>query len=119
MAIYEKFNRSSGRVLGCEIRDEITEEEFEKLLREIEEVIIDGGDVRLLVYVPEFPSFDLDLLDEDIGFWLVHGDDIDCYTIVGDNTLMEWAVVFEDLLTSIEFQHFDADDLDEAWTWLE
>lgn len=115
--MYEKLDRSEGRVVGYEVRDELTEEELEEILLDLEEVIIEEGSVRILVHVPSFPSPDLDALDEDIGFWLEHGDDIDQYAIVGDSKLVEWVTELEDRLTDIDLQYFE--ELDEAWAWLE
>ncbi|MFC7199638.1 STAS/SEC14 domain-containing protein [Halospeciosus flavus] len=117
--MYEKLDRSEGRVVGYEVRDELTEEELEEILLDLEEVIIEEGSVRILVHVPSFPSPDLDALDEDIGFWLEHGDDIDRYAIVGDSKLVEWVTELEDRLTDIDLQYFEEEDLDEAWAWLE
>ena len=63
--IYEELDRSSGRVLGSEIRGEFTEAELNEMLEELEAVIHEEGAVRLLVHFPVFPSAGLSALDED------------------------------------------------------
>lgn len=117
--MYECLDQSHGDVIGYEIAGDLTEAEFEEVLEEVEETIIEEGSVRLLVYVPEFPSIDFDLIDEDIGFWLTHGDDIERYAVVGDSTLMEWAVEFEDRLSDIDMEYFEEDELGDAWEWID
>ncbi|MFB6087679.1 MAG: STAS/SEC14 domain-containing protein [Haloarculaceae archaeon] len=117
--MYEKLDRSSGRVLGYEVRDELTESQLESVLQDIERVIVEHGSARVLVYMPTVPRPDLDALDEDVGFWLEHGDDIERYAIVGDSRLLEWVTGLEDRVSGIDFRYFDESELDEAWAWLE
>lgn len=116
--MYENLDESEGTVQGYEIRDEISEEEIEELLYELEEVIHEEGEVRVLVHVPTFPSFEVEALDEDLGFWFLHGDDIERYAVVGDSKLMEWVVALEDRFVDIDIRYFDGEEIDDAWEWL-
>ncbi|GAA0657166.1 SpoIIAA family protein [Salarchaeum japonicum] len=117
--MYEKLDRSHGNVLGYEVRDELNEDDLDAMLAELEETIRAEGSVRVLVAMPSVPTPELDALDEDLGFWLEHGDDIEKYAVVGDSTLVEWATDAGDLVSSIDIEHFDADDREAAWEWLE
>lgn len=117
--MYETLDRSSGRVLGYEIRDRITEAELQEILDEMEAVILDEGAVSVLVHVPAFPSFELSALDDDLGFWFRHGEDLERYALVGDSRLVEWASELGDRVTSTDIRYFDEDDLDAAWEWVE
>ncbi|WP_435102167.1 STAS/SEC14 domain-containing protein [Halarchaeum sp. P4] len=114
-----RLERSGGDVLGYEVGDELSEAELEAILEDIETTIAEEGAVQILVHMPDVPRPDLDALDEDIGFWLEHGDDIGRYAVVGDSRLLEWVTDVEDHLTSIDLRYFDEDEMDEAWDWLE
>ncbi|MCD2198867.1 MULTISPECIES: STAS/SEC14 domain-containing protein [unclassified Halobacterium] len=116
--MYEKLDRSGGRVVGYQVRDELSEEDVEAMLQDIEETIHEEGSARVLVYMPTVPVPDLDALDEDIGFWLHHGDDLEKYAVVGDNRLLEWVTDLEDRVTDVDLEYFGAADLDDAWEWL-
>ncbi len=116
--MYEQLDRSGGRVVGYEVRDELSEEDVEAMLQDIEETIHEEGSARVLVYMPTVPVPDLDALDEDIGFWLQHGDDLEKYAVVGDNRLLEWVTDLEDRVTDVDLEYFGAADLDDAWAWL-
>jgi hypothetical protein len=116
--MYEKLDRSGGRVVGYKVRDELSEDDVEAMLQDIEETILEEGSARVLVYMPTVPVPDLDALDEDIGFWLQHGDDLEKYTVVGDNRLLEWVTDLEDRVTGVDLEYFGAADLDDAWEWL-
>lgn len=116
--MYEKLDGSGGRVLGYEIRDRISEAELREILREMEEVIHEEGAVSVLVHVPTFPSFDPAALDDDLGFWLQHRQDLERYAVVGDSRLVEWATELGDRLVDTEVRYFEGDDLDDAWAWV-
>jgi hypothetical protein len=117
--MYEKLDRSGGRTLGYEIRDRISEDELQEILREMEAVIHDEGEVRVLVYIPTFPSFEIAALDDDLGFWFQHRDDLERYAIVGDNRLVEWASDLGDRLVGTDIRYFDEHELDDAWAWVQ
>lgn len=117
--MYEKLDRSGDRVLGYEIRDRISEEELQEMLHEMETVIHDHGEVRVLVHIPTFPSFELSALDDDLGFWFHHGDELERYAIVGDNRLVKWATELGDRITGTEIRYFEGDEIDDAWEWVD
>lgn len=117
--MYEKLNRGDERVLGYEIRDRISEEELQEMLHEMETVIHDEGEVRVLVHIPTFPSFELSALDDDLSFWFQHGDELERYAIVGDNRLVEWATELGDRITGTEIRYFDEEEIDDAWGWVQ
>ncbi|QDX41432.1 STAS/SEC14 domain-containing protein [Salarchaeum sp. JOR-1] len=117
--MHEKLDRSHGNVLGYEVRDELGEDDLAAILEDFEETIREEGSVRVLVEMPSVPTPQLDALDEDVGFWLEHGDDIEKYAVVGDSTLVEWATAAGDRVSSIDIRHFDAGDIDDAWAWVD
>jgi hypothetical protein len=116
--MYEKLDRSGDGVLGYRVSDRITEEELEAILQELETTVAERGDVDLLVHVESFPTPDLDALDEDIGFWLEHGDDIGRYAVVGDSSIMKWATKAGDKAADADVQYFETEALDHAWDWV-
>lgn len=116
--MYEKLERSGGPVLGYEIRDQISEEELQEILDEMEAVIREEGEVRIVVYIPTFPSFEISALDDDLRFWFQHGDELERYAIVGDDRLVEWATELGDRIVGTEIRYFKEDDINDAWEWV-
>ena len=116
--MYEKLSRSGDRALGYRVQDEITEAELEEIFTELETVVAEEGEVDILLHVASFPTPELDALDEDIGFWLEHGDDIGRYAVVGESTLMEWATELGDRTSDADVRYFEEAALDEAWAWV-
>lgn len=117
--MYEKLDRSEGNVLGFEVRDEVTEADLNGMLEEMERAIADHEeDLRILLRFDSIPGFEFGALDENVGFWLEHRDDVDRYAVVTDNSLVEGLVAVEDRLTAMEMREFDPDEIDDAWAWL-
>lgn len=118
--MYEKLDRSEGRVLGFEIHDEVTEADLDAILGELEAAINEHDEpIRVLLRVESIPGVEFGALDEDIGFWLTHRDDIDRYAVVTENSLIEGLVAVEDRLTEMELREFDPGEIDVALAWLE
>lgn len=117
--MYEKLSRSDENVLGYEVREVLTEDQLEEILTEIEEAIADYGSVRLLVSMPSVPYPDVNAIDDDLGFWLRHSENIDRYAVVGESSLLEWSSEIADRVTEPDFEYFEQDDIDDAWNWLE
>lgn len=117
--MYEKLDRSEGRVLGFEIHDEVTEADLDGILEELEGAIADHDEpIRVLLRIESVPGVEFGALDEDLGFWLEHRDDIDRYAVVTENSLLEGLVAVEDRLTGMEVREFDPHEIDVAWAWL-
>jgi len=116
--MYETLPESTGRVLGFEVRGRIEGDELTAMLREMERVIEEEGEVRLLIHLAEVPTTDFDALTEDLGFWLEHGDDIQRYAIVGDSTLLDWATDVAGPMTAFDIQYFAEDEMRDAWEWV-
>ena len=118
--MYEKLDRSEGNVLGYEIEGEVTEEDLDEILSEMESAIEEyEDDLSVLLRLDSVPGFEFGALDEDLRFWLEHRDDIEKYAIVTDNSLIEGLVAVEDRLTDIGMREFDPEELEAAWLWLE
>jgi hypothetical protein len=117
--MYEKLSRSEGKVLGYEIREVLTEEQLDEILTEIEEVIADHGSLRLLVSMPSIPYPDVKAIDDDLGFWLRHSENIDRYAVVGENPLLEWSSKVADRVSDPDIEYFEQAEIDAAWDWVE
>lgn len=117
--MYEKLSRSEGEVLGYEIREVLTEDQLEEILTEIEEVIADHGSVRLLVSMPSIPYPDVKAIDDDLGFWLRHSENIDRYAVVGESPLLEWSSKVADRVSAPDIEYFEQAEIDAAWDWVE
>jgi hypothetical protein len=116
--MYRKLPRSDENVLGYEIQEVLTEDQLDEILTEIEEIIADHGSVRLLVSMPSVPYPDIKAIDDDLGFWLRHSDNIDRYAVVGESPLLEWSSDVADRMTEPDIEYFEQTEIDDAWHWV-
>lgn len=119
MKMYVKLSRSDDNVLGYEVREVLTEDQLDEILTEIEETVADYGSVRLLVSMPSVPYPDVNALDDDLGFWLRHSENIDRYAVVGESPLLEWSSNIADRVSEPDIEYFEQTDIDDAWNWVE
>lgn len=117
--MFERLDdRTRGPVLGYRFGDRVTEEDFRTVAREMESIIDERGSVRLYLEFDGYPIPDLDVIDDDLKFWLDHRNDLERYAIVGEGRLLEWSAELGDRLTGVDVQFFAPDARDQAWTWV-
>lgn len=115
--MYQTLAESQDPVVGYEVRGELDEADLEAILSDLERVIDEYGEARLLVVLPEIPQPSLDALEEDLGFWMRHADELERYAVVGDGRLLEWTAKLGDAAVDTDLRHFEESDLDDAWNW--
>ncbi|MFC6904515.1 STAS/SEC14 domain-containing protein [Halalkalicoccus tibetensis] len=117
----ERLPRSEGNSIGYSATDELSEGEYEEILADVEEAIEEHGSAKLLMDISGVsePYAEFDAYEEDFGFYLRHGEDMECYAVVGDDSLIEWGTEASDLVTDTEIEFFEEDELDEAWEFVE
>lgn len=116
--MYKKLSASSGNALGYEITDQINEEEYQKLVAELEGAIAQYGGIRLLVSMPKLPATEWSVVDDDFRFSLRHMDDIERLAVVGDTELVKWVARISGTLISPQVEYFEPAQIDEAWRWI-
>ncbi|AGB39110.1 SpoIIAA family protein [Natronococcus occultus] len=117
----EKLPRSEGNSIGYEATDELSEDEYAEILADVEAAIDEYGSAKLLLDLSGVSDSyaEFDAYEEDFGFYLRHGEDMDCYAVVGDDSVLEWGTELSDRVTETDIEFFDAEDLDDAWEYVE
>ncbi len=113
-----KLDEGTENVLGYEIKEELTEKEFETLSEEFKTVVAKHGKVRLLVRIPEMPGVELGALAKDLKL-APYANDIERYAVVGDVAFAEWAETLGNALISGEAKYFEDSRYEEAWRWVQ
>ncbi|MGB3682497.1 MAG: STAS/SEC14 domain-containing protein [Rubrobacteraceae bacterium] len=113
-----RLDNGTGNVLGYEVKERITDKEFENLSREVKEIVAEHGKVRLLVRMDEIPKVGLDAMMEDLKL-APYANDIERYAVVGDASFLEWAQSLGDVFISGEIKHFKDSQYEEAWSWVQ
>ncbi len=114
----KRLDEGTGNVLGYEVKERITEKEFDNLAEEFKTVVAEHGKVRLLLRMNEVPNITLSTMAEDLKL-APYANDIERYAIVGDSTTVEWVEKLGGSLIAGEVKHFEDSRYQEAWRWVQ
>lgn len=114
----KRLDEGTGNVLGYEVKERITEKEFESLSEEIKATVAGHGKVRLLLRMNEIPKMGLGALSEDLKL-APYANYLERYAIVSDSAPVEWAEKLGDAFISGEVKHFEDSQYEEAWCWVQ
>lgn len=116
----EKLPRSEGNSIGYEVTDTLSEAEYGEILADVEAAIDEHGSAKLLIDLSRVSDSyaEFDAYEEDLGFYLRHGEEMECYAVVGDDSAPEWGTELSDRVTETDIEFFDAENLDDAWEYV-
>ena len=97
----------------CEVR----EEDYERVVPRLEELIQEYGKVRLLLDVTQFQGATPSALWEDLKFDAKHLDDFEKVAVVGDESWEDAAATLASPLTEAKVKTFGPDEEEKARTW--
>jgi len=117
--MYQSLSRSSGNVLGYRCGGRITEAEVKEIHREIRDALVEHGKVRFLLHFAELDLPTAKAVWEDLKLLPTYVAAVERYALVGDARWHEWFSGLTDKLTRGEARHFQGDQLEEAWDWVQ
>ncbi|WP_371169308.1 STAS/SEC14 domain-containing protein [Aliiroseovarius sp. 2305UL8-7] len=120
--MYQILPQSSGNIMGIEVSGKLDTDQIGELTAKADAIVSEHGKIRFLVVTNSdiHPSFKA--AGEDMKWVLTHMNKLDKLAIVMDSKLMA-ALVSVDAkfasLVGIGEKHFNTDELDAAWAWVE
>ncbi|WP_368504982.1 STAS/SEC14 domain-containing protein [Alkalihalophilus sp. As8PL] len=113
-----KLSTSKNNIVEYEVDDKITEEENEQVLEELEGLINEYGQIRLLVRLNEMAGVELSAIDKRVKFAKEHLSQIEKYALVSDSNLAEYVSKVSDKVTKMDMRHFAKDEEEMARSWV-
>ena len=96
----------------------LTDEEYRKALREIEQAIETKKEsLNAVVIADRLEEWDLPALWKELGFDVEHHDEFGRIAVVGSSRLLDESKDRAALVTSAEVKFFAVDDMDRARKW--
>ncbi len=96
---------------------EVSEEDYERVVPRLEELIGEHGKVRLLLDVTQFKDATPAALWEDLKFDAKHLNDFERIAVVGDESWEDAAADLASPLTSAKVKTFGPEEEGKARTW--
>jgi hypothetical protein len=117
--MYRKLPGSHDEVLGYEVSGQVSEDEYDEIVTEVQEAVDEFGDARVLTRMPEVPGPDyLRTFAERLRFVREAAGGVERYAVVSDAPQAEWISWLAGKVTPIEVRHFEPADEPDAWQWV-
>jgi len=120
--MYEILPRSRDAVLGVEISGKISLDQEKELIAKAEDLIEAHGKISVLVVIGEHAGVSLEAAAADIKWALANIQHLSKIAIVTDSKLLAALVAVDATfakIVGIAEKHFDRDEIDIAWHWIE
>jgi len=106
-------------IIAIRASGQLTDEDYQQFLPQLEEPINQLGKVSLLVEFDNFSGWDFDAAKDDFMFGIKHLSDFDRIAMVGDKSWEYWmTLIAKPFLLSSEVRYFNRENLQDAWDWL-
>jgi hypothetical protein len=116
--MFEKMNESAGNVVGYRTTGRITKDDYKSLVPEVEALVEQEGNIRLLLDMEQFEGEEVKAWGADLKFGLEFRKKIEKLAIVGNKRWEKWLTAVADPFYAQEAEYFTTDDRDAAWSWL-
>lgn len=107
------------RIFAFRLRGEVTREEMQPFLAELEELLREHGRIALLLELRDLKRVDPDAILEDTRFVLHHPQGLARIAIVGEAGWQHWTTLLLRPFISAPLRYFPQEALQQAWDWLE
>lgn len=115
MHIGETIN---GNCVDVTVRGKLEKRDYEAFVPEIESVIEEHGEIRILFQMIDFHGWSIGAAWEDVKFGMHHFNDVDRIAMVGDKKWEHGLAILCKPFTLAKVRYFDETDLEQARQWL-
>ncbi|WP_252315777.1 STAS/SEC14 domain-containing protein [Sinobaca sp. H24] len=105
--------------IAVEIEGTVTEEDAQQLDHHVEEHFGSSSSFNVFVVFNEVDRTSLKQVVEGSTFNQKRRDQFDKFAILSDKTWLKFATKAGGLLPGLSMKHFDKDETDKAWSWLQ
>lgn len=114
----ELLDRSEKSVVGVRISGRVTEEDYERILPELERKIAEHGEIAILCRFDAWSGIEPEAIWRDLRFYSMHFQNVRRFAVVQDRPWQGTMARVVGPLTGAETRVFEVDEEDDAWKWL-
>jgi len=114
----ELLDRSEKSVVGVRISGRVTEDDYERILPELERRIAEHGEIGLLCRFDGLAGIEPEAIWRDVRFYSRHFQNVRRFSVVQDRPWQGTMARVVGPLTGAEVRVFEVDEEDDAWKWL-
>jgi hypothetical protein len=119
--VIEILDESHANILGVKATDKLTDRDYKTvLIPSINQILNQYGKARIIFTMGEgFHGWEPSAAWDDATFGMKHRNDFEKCAVVGGPKWVEWATKLGALLMTGEVKTFSADQLNDAWNWIQ
>lgn len=107
------------KTIAVEIEGHVTEDDLLKLDKVIQEKFSEKGEFNLYAILYHFEEASFKALVEELKIDVKRWSQYNKLAVISDDKAVEKMVEASDLLPAIKTKHFDNDQMEAAWEWIE
>ena len=113
-----RIEHEEGDVITIVVRDRLTDEDYERLRPELDDMIERHGTVRLVWDMEGFEGWTPGALWEDAKFDLRHNSDVSRLALIGETRWQAWMSSVMKPFAHAEVRYFESKDRQAAYDWV-
>lgn len=117
-SMIELLDRSENSVVGVRISGKVTEEDYERILPELEQRIAEHGEIAILCRFDGWSGIEPEAIWRDVRFYSTHFQNVRRFAVVQDRPWQGTMTRVVGPLTGAETRVFEGEEEDDAWKWL-
>ena len=114
----EKISESSENVIGFKLIGDITKADYDVLVPEVQALVQQGENARLLLDMTEFKWEKVSAWGADMNFGREFRKNLEKMAIVGDKKWEKWITKVAAPFYAGEAKYYHSDEIESAWAWL-
>lgn len=116
--MHEILDLPDSNIYGFEFSDSLTEEDYEAFVSTLQGSLKQHMTTRVLFVMKDVDDWEPQEQWEDLTFDIRHLQDLDKVAVVGDDVWETWLDKVEVLFPMSEIRVYDAEDYEEAESWI-
>ena len=109
---------STSNVIRLHVSGKLTKEDYELFGPEVDQLIKQHGEIRVLFDMEDFHGWTAGALWEDVKFDVKHFKDIERIAMIGEKSWEHGMATFCRPFTSAKIRYFDRSEADKAEEWI-
>ena len=109
----------SGNVIRTLVSDQLTEEDYDKILPALQQTLNEWDSVRWYFEMRDFSGWEPKAAFKELKFDIEHANEMAKVAMVGTKKWQEWLTTAMKPFTSADVRYFDLQEREEALQWIQ
>ena len=113
-----QLDHREGNIITVTVRDMLRDEDYQRLVPELEAEIARHGEIRIVWDMIDFQGWTPGGMWQDAAFDLRHNDDVTRLVMIGEARWQAWMTQLMKPFAQADVRFFEHTERDAAYTWI-